>query len=95
MYLKDQRKVIQIKDFRIWEDYNYKLSTQLPYHKKSTSTSRVRKVIDTESYKFAMNVNRDQRIVNANSHTTNAMNNCKSQKIIDAEFGSNAKKKLS
>lgn len=36
MYCKDQRKVIRVKDLRIFEDYKNKLSTELLDYSKNT-----------------------------------------------------------
>ena len=67
VYLKDQKRVIRIKDLQIFEDYKNKLSTELPDYSDNT--------LIFQGFLFADNNNKPSEI--------DLDLNCVSQKIID------------
>ena len=69
IYLKDQRKVIWIKNFQIFQDYKNKFSTKLPDYSK-----------DTLTFQGFLLADNDNKQLEANLYSTHI-----GQKVVDVE----------
>ena len=87
IYLKDQKKVIWVKDLHIFEDYESKFSTKLPDYSESTPTFQEFLLADNDNEQLEdlYSTRAGRKAKNAEIANQSSPPRNKGQKVNDAE----------